>query len=70
MTKDEFFAEVRMNAERQASPICKDITCTECPFESLDCFEEAFYFMLKAFDELKEKYDEVVYNVDHEDIQK
>lgn len=62
MTKDEFFNVVRENAECQASPICKDIICMECPFNSRDCFEEAFYLLLKAFDELKEKYDEVIYN--------
>lgn len=61
MTKEEFFAEVRKNAECHQAPICRYIQCKECPFNTFDCMEEAFYFLLKAFDELKEKYDEVIY---------
>lgn len=68
MTKDEFFNVVRENAECKAGLICKNIHCVECPFDSYDCVEEAFYFLLKAFDELKEKYDEVIYNGEYEDV--
>lgn len=68
MTKDEFFNVARENAECRVTPICKNISCVECPFDVCDCMEEAFYFLLKAFDELKEKYDEVIYNGNYEDV--
>lgn len=68
MTKEEFFAKVRKNAECNETPICKNIQCKECPFDTYDCTEEAVYYLLKAFDELKEKYGEVIYNGNNEDV--
>ena len=68
MTKEEFFEIVRKNAECQALPMCKNISCVECPFDSYDCYEEAFYLMLRAYDKLKEKMKWICINDKHPDI--
>lgn len=61
MTKEEFLEILRKNDK--SHDWCNGLDCNECPFgEFADCEVEIIYYLLEAYNELKEKYDEVIYS--------